>query len=324
MKPKVWITGPVADSALAPLREIAEVELRAAPETAPRDEVLAAVPGITGLMPINGARVDADVMDAAGPSLKVIAQFGVGYDNIDVAAATARGIPVTNTPDVLVNATADLAFGLLIAAGRHFAEGRSAARLDRWQWAQGLLWGQEISGSTLGILGMGRIGAALARRAHGFGMRILYHSRRRKPEVEFALGCEYRSFDDLLVQSDFLSLHCALTPDTRKIINAAALAKMKPTATLINTGRGGLVDQAALLEAVREGQLASAGLDVTDPEPPAPDDPILHTRNILVTPHMGSCSVTARTGMTRLCVENTIAVLTGKRPPNCVNPEVLG
>jgi glyoxylate reductase len=323
MKPRIWITGPVAEGALGPLRGIAAVEIRPDPEKAAPEEMLARVPGLAGLLPVNGARVDARVMDAAGPSLRVVSQFGVGYDNVEVTAATSRRIPVTNTPDVLVNATADVAFGLLLAAARRFGEGQAAAREDRWQWAQGLLWGQEVSGATLGILGLGRIGTAVARRAQGFGMRVLYHSRKRKPEVEFALGCEYRSFTDLLAEADFLSLHCALTPETRQMVNGEALERMKRTAVLVNTGRGGLLDQEALLRAVREGRIAGAGLDVTDPEPPPPDDPILHTPGIFVTPHLGSASVAARTGMTRVCVRNLVAVLTGQRPPDCVNPEVL-
>jgi glyoxylate reductase len=323
MKPRVWITGPVAEQELRPLRDVADVSVRRDPEKAPADEMLAGVPGLAGLLPVNGARVDGAVMDAAGSSLRVISNFGVGYDNVDAAAATERGIIVTNTPDVLVPATADVAFGLLIAAGRRFGEGQAAALEDRWQWAQGLLWGQEVSGATLGILGLGRIGTAVARRAQGFGMRVLYHSRTRKPEVEFALGCEYRSFEELLAEADFLSLHCALTPDTRHILNAAALDRMKHTAVLVNTGRGGLVDQPALIQAVREGRIAGAGLDVTDPEPPAPDDPVLHTPGIYVTPHIGSASVTGRSGMTRVCVSNLVAVLTGRRPPDCVNPQVL-
>lgn len=321
--PRVWITGPVAESALGPLREVAEVAIRAEPVKAAPEEMLPQVPGLSGLLPVNGARVDAAVMDAAGPSLRVVSTFGVGYDNIEVAAATERRIVVTNTPDVLVNATADVAFGLLLAAGRRFGEGVQAALEDRWQWAQGLMWGQEVSGSTLGILGLGRIGTAVARRAQGFGMRVIYHSRRRKPEVEFALGCEYRSLEDLLAGSDFLSIHCALTPDTRHILNRESLVRMKRSAVVVNTGRGGLIDQAALLDAIRNGVIAGAGLDVTDPEPPAPDDPILHTQGIYVTPHIGSCSVAARTGMTAVCVRNLVAVLTGQRPPNCVNPSVL-
>jgi glyoxylate reductase len=324
MKPRVWITGPVAEAELAPLREVAEVNIRPAPEKAPPEEVLAGVPGLAGLLPVNGAGVNGAVMDAAGPGLRVVSTFGVGYDNVDVAAATARRIPVTNTPDVLVDATADVAFGLLIAAARRFGEGQVAARENRWQWAQGLMWGRDISGATLGILGLGRIGTAVARRAQGFGMRLLYHSRSRKAEVEFALGCAYRSLDDLLAESDFLSLHVALKPETRHILNAGALAKMKASAVVVNTGRGGLIDQAALIAAVREGRIAGAGLDVTDPEPPAPDDPILHTPGIFVTPHIGSASHVARGGMTRVCVRNLVAVLTGRRPPNCVNPEVFG
>lgn len=323
MQPRVWITGPVAEAALAPLRAVAAVTLRPTPEKALREEILASIPGLTGVLPVNGARVDAEAMDAAGGSLRVVSTFGVGYDNVEVAAATQRGIVVTNTPDVLVDATADVAFGLLIAAGRRFGEGQAAAVEDRWQWAQGLLWGQEVSGSTLGILGLGRIGTAVARRAQGFGMRVLYHSRKRKPEVEFALGCEYRPLPELLAEVDFLSLHCALTPDTRHVLNTEALGRMKRTAVVINTGRGGLIDQAALIQAVRDGRIGGAGLDVTDPEPPAPDDPILHTPGIFVTPHIGSCSVRARTGMTRVCVTNLVAVLTGERPPNCVNPDVL-
>lgn len=318
-KPIVWITGPVAEVALAPLRDVAELRLRRAPERATPEEMKAGAAGVSGLLPVNGAGVDAAVLEAAGADLRVVANFGVGYDNVDVAACSARQVIVTNTPDVLTDATADVAFGLMLAAGRRFAEGVMAARDDRWQWAQGLLWGHDVSGATLGIVGMGRIGATVARRAQGFGMRVLYHSRRRRPELEAALGVQYRSLPELLGEADFVSLHTALTPETRHILNAEALARMKPTALLVNTGRGGLVDQRALLEAVREGRIAGAGLDVTDPEPPAPDDPILHEPRILVTPHIGSASVKARTAMTRVCVTNLLAALRGEAPPNRVN-----
>lgn len=324
MRPRVWITSPVAEAELEPLRAAAEVEVRPDPLKPGLDEMLAKAPGLAAIIPCNGAPVNAAVMDAAGDTLHVIANFGVGYDNVEVKAATARGIPVSNTPDVLVNATADIAFGLLIAAGRRFGEGLEAAREGRWGWAQGLMWGQEVSGATLGILGLGRIGTAVARRAQGFGMRVLYHTRHRKPEVEFALGCEYVPFDELLARADFLSLHCALTPDTRHIIDADALARMKRTAVLVNTGRGGLVDQAALIRAVKEGRLAGAGLDVTDPEPPPAADPVLNTKGVFVLPHIGSASHVARGGMTRVAVRNVLAALNGERPPNCVNREVLG
>jgi glyoxylate reductase len=208
----------------------------------------------------------------------------------------------------------------MLAAARRFGEGSAAARADRWQWAQALLWGHDVSTATLGIVGMGRIGAAVARRAQGFGMRVIYFSRRRRPELEAALGLQYRSPDELLAEADFVSLHCALTPETRHILNAAAFARMKPTALVVNTGRGGLIDQPALLQAVQAGRIAGAGLDVTDPEPPLPDDPILHEPRILVTPHIGSASVMARTAMTRVCVTNLLAVLRGETPPNRVNP----
>src|SRR5579862_556221 len=258
MKPRVWITGPVAESALGPLREVADVEMRPEPEAAPREMMHARIGGLAGIIPVNGARVDSSLLEKAG-ELRAVANFGVGYDNVDVPAATARGIPVSNTPDVLVEATADLAFGLLIAAGRRFGEGQAAALEGRWAWAQGLLWGQEVSGATLGILGMGRIGAAVARRAQGFGMRVLYYSRDRKPAVESALGCRFVPFEGLLEASDFLSLHCALTAETRGILDERALGLLKPSAVVVNTGRGALIDQPALIRAVREGRIAGAG-----------------------------------------------------------------
>jgi glyoxylate reductase len=323
-RPIIWITGPVAENVLAPLREVAEIRLRAEANPAPPEEMVANAPGLTGMLTVNGARVDDTVLQAAGPGFKIVANFGVGYDNVDVAACSARGVMVTNTPDVLTEATADVAFGLLLAAARRFPEGTAAAHADRWKWAQALLWGQDVAGATLGILGLGRIGAAVARRAQGFQMRLLYHSRRRKPELEAALGLSYRPFPDLLAESDFVSIHCALTPETRQILNAGAFRQMKPTAIVVNSGRGGLVDQAALLEAVRTGQIAGAGLDVTEPEPPAPNDPILHEPRIVVTPHIGSASVRARTGMTRVCVENLLAALRGEAPPNWVNPVASG
>jgi glyoxylate reductase len=322
-KPVVWITGPVAEAALGPLREAAEVRGRAAPERATPEEMQAGAGGVTGLLPVNGARVDTSVLEAAGPGLRIVANFGVGYDNVDVGACTARRVMVTNTPDVLTEATADVAFGLLLATARRFPEGVEAARAGRWQWAQGLLWGPDVAGATLGIIGIGRIGAAVGRRARGFGMRLLYFSRHRKPELEAALEIQYRPLPDLLAEADFITLHCALTPETRGLLNAEAFGRMKPHAVVINSGRGGLIDQPALLEAVRAGRIAGAGLDVTDPEPPDPEDPILHEPRILVTPHIGSASVGARTGMTRVCVNNLLAALRGELPPNLVNPEAI-
>lgn len=323
MKPKVWVTGPVVERELEALREIADVELRHEVAKPSEAEMAERARELSIIIPVLGAPITARVLEAGRGSLRGIANFAVGFDNIDIPAATAAGIPVSNTPDVLVDATADIAFGLIIAAGRRFGDAIEA-RENRWAWAQALLLGSEVSGATLGILGLGRIGTAVARRAQGFGMRVIYYSRQRKPEVEFALGCRPVSFEELLAESDFLSLHCALTPDTRHILNSEALSRMKSTAVVVNTGRGGLIDQAALIEAVKSGKLAGAGLDVTDPEPPAADDPILHTPGIFVLPHIGSASWVARAGMTRVAARNAIAMLQGERPPNCLNPEVLG
>jgi glyoxylate reductase len=320
-RPRIWITGPVADSALEPLRAVAEVSTRNAPERPSDAEMREGARGLTGLVPVNGARVDEGVLDAAGDSLRIVANFAVGYDNVDVPTCTARGILVSNTPDVLVEATADVAFGLILAAARRFGEGEACARDGRWAWAQSLLWGQDVSGATLGIVGMGRIGAAVARRALGFRMRLLYCSRRRKPELEAALGIRFRPFDQLIAEADIISLHCALTPETRHILNADAFARMKPSAIVVNTGRGGLVDQPALIAAVREQRIAGAGLDVTDPEPPSLDDPVLHEPRIVVTPHIGSASVGGRTGMTRVVADNLLAALEGRRPPTLINPD---
>lgn len=320
---RVWITGPVAESALAPLRELAEVTWREEPERATPEEMRQGAAGMWGILPVNGARVDRAVIEAAGPQLQIVANFAVGYDNVEIAAATERGVMVTNTPDVLVEATADVAWGLMLAAGRRFGEGYHCARDGRWGWAQALLWGRDVYGSTLGIVGLGRIGTAVARRAQGFQMPLLYHSRTRKKELEVALGIEYRSLEDLLAESDFVSLNCALTPETRHLMGREQFAQMKPSAVLVNTGRGGLVDQAALLEAVQAGAIAGAGLDVTDPEPPPLDDPILQEPRIVVMPHIGSASWKGRTGMTQVCVTNLLAALRGERPPNLLNPDAL-
>lgn len=323
MKPRVWISNPLIESEIEVLHDQVDADIRPHAHRATAEEVCSAAPGACGLLVAYGAEVGPAAMDAAGDSLKIIANFGVGYDNIDVDAATERNILVSNTPNVVVDATADLTFGLLIAAARRFGEGQTRAHEDRWLEAQASLLGQQVSGATLGIIGLGRIGAAVARRAGGFGMRVIYHSRTAKPDLEFALGIQPVALDTLLREADFITLHCALNEETRHILDAASFARMKRTAVVINTGRGGLIHQDALRHAVRGGLIAGAGLDVTDPEPPAPDDPILHTPGIFVVPHLGSASYQARAGMTRMCVENILATLKGEPPPNCVNREVL-
>jgi glyoxylate reductase len=272
-----------------------------------------------GLLCLLTDRIDAALMDAA-PGLKVISQIAVGFDNIDVAAATARDIRVGNTPGVLTDATADLAFALLMAAARRIGEGIDYVRAGKWTtWGLTLLMGQEINGRTLGIIGMGRIGQAVAKRARGFDMKILYTGRNRNTQAEADLGAEYRSLDDLLRESDFVSLHTSLNAESRGMIGERELALMKPTAVLINTARGPVVDQDALVEALKDGKIAAAALDVTDPEPLPADHQLLNLPNAIVLPHIGSATVAARTKMCRMAIQNLMAGLSGDDLPYPVN-----
>jgi glyoxylate reductase len=289
----------------------------------PRDVLLEKIRGIDGLLCLLTEKIDGELLDTIGPQIEVISQMAVGFDNVDVAAATARRIPVGNTPGVLTETTADLAFALLLAAARRLGEGERYVRGRHWQtWSPNLLLGSEVHGSTLGIIGLGRIGQAVARRAKGFGMKLLYANRTRYPELESTLGIEYTDQETLLGQSDFVSLHCALNADTRGLMSDRQFALMKPTAILINTTRGPVVNQAALYRALANGTIAYAALDVTDPEPIHPDDPLLTLDNLVIVPHIASATVATRNKMATLAAENLIAGLKGERLPNCVNPEV--
>ena len=268
-------------------------------------------------------RIDSALMDAA-PSVKVISNIAVGFDNIDVRAATERGIICTNTPGVLTDTTADLAFALILAAGRRLGEAERYVRAGRYkQWQVDLLTGWDIWGATLGVFGMGRIGQAVARRGRGFRMRVLYYDPlRHSATVEHELGVEYASKDEVLARSDFVTLHCALTPETHHLIGAAELQAMKSTAVLVNTSRGPVIDEAALADALAAGTIAAAGLDVFENEP-AVHPKLLELENVLAVPHIASASVRTRTRMCIVAAENMLAGLTGRRPPNIVNPEVL-
>ena len=268
-------------------------------------------------------RIDADLMDAA-PGVRVVSNIAVGFDNIDVRAATERGIICTNTPGVLTDTTADLAFALILAAGRRLGEAERYVRAGRYkQWRVDLLTGWDIWGSTLGVFGMGRIGQAVARRGRGFRMRVLYYDPfRHSPEVEHELGVEYAPKNELLARADFVTMHCALTPETHHLIGAAELEAMKSTAVLVNTSRGPVVDEAALADALAAGTIAAAGLDVFENEP-AVHPKLLELENVLVVPHIASASVRTRTRMCTQAAENMLAGLDGRRPPNIVNPEVL-
>jgi glyoxylate reductase len=277
---------------------------------------------IDGLLCLLSDRVDADLIQAARPRLNVISQMAVGVDNIDVQAATAAGIPVGHTPGVLTDTTADFAFALLMAAARRIGEGERLVRAGRWRtWGPTLLMGQDVHGATLGIIGMGRIGLAVARRARGFDMRIIY-SDTREVAAARPIGAEYRPLEAVLAASDFISLHTPLTPETYHLIGAEAFKRMKSTCVLINTARGPVVDPDALYHALVSGQIAYAALDVTEPEPIPVDSPLLTLENCLVVPHIASSSTATRTRMAVMAAENLLAGLAGKRLPYCANPQV--
>lgn len=281
-------------------------------------ELLAAVAGKTGLLSLLTDAIDAEVI-ANAPDLRVISNCAVGVDNIDVAAASCRNIAVGNTPDVLTDATADLAFALLLCAARRIPEGSQYVKAGLWKtWDLELLLGADLAGKTLGIVGFGRIGRAVARRSSGFGMHVVYCD----PTPQSASDAVRVTFDELLSESDFVSLHVPLSETTRHLINDATLAKMKPSAILINTSRGPVVDHSALYGALREGRLFAAGLDVSEPEPLPPESPLLGLPNCIVLPHLGSASVRTREQMAVLAAENLIAGVQGRRLPHCVNPEV--
>lgn len=275
--------------------------------------------GVDGLLCLITDRVDGALMDSIGSQLKVISQMAVGVDNIDLAAARLRGIPVGHTPGVLTEATADLAFALLLAAARCLLEGVEYIRAGKWRtWEPKALLGADLHGATLGIIGLGRIGKAVARRASGFEMRILAYNPNLPQQEADTVHARLVDFDTLLRESDFVTLHTPLTPQTRGLINRDALAKMKPTAILVNTARGPIVDSQALYDALKNGVIGSAALDVTDPEPLPPDNPLLTLPNLIVVPHIGSASVWTRDQMAIMAAENLIAGVTGKPLPHAV------
>lgn len=288
-------------------------------ETPPsRDILLEKTRTVDGLVCLLSDPIDAEIIHHAG-NLKVISQVAVGVDNIDLAAAAARGIPVGHTPDLLTDATADMAFTLLLAAARRLGEAMDYARGGKWKtWGLTTLLGEDVYKATLGIIGLGRIGQAVARRARGFDMHILYHNRNRHPEVEAALGITCASLDDLFRQSDFISLHLPLTAETAGMVGAPEFAIMKPHAVLVNTARGGVVDTEALVTALKTGQIGYAALDVTDPEPLPPSHELYSLPNAIVVPHIGSATRTARNNIALLAVDNLIAGLKGEPLPKSV------
>jgi glyoxylate reductase len=319
MNQKVYVTRHLPQVALGRLMAVCDVEIWDEEFPPPYEVLVEKVADKDGLICLLTDRIDANLMDAAS-NLKVISQIAVGYDNVDVNAATRRKIPVGNTPGVLTDATADFAFTLLTCAARRVVEGMDYVRDDKWKtWGLTLLLGQDIFGATLGIVGMGRIGQAMAKRAAGFDMRILYYSRERKPAAEAAFGAKYVDFEMLLQESDYISVHVNLTDETRGLFDVDAFVRMKETAVLINTARGPVVDPDALYDALKAGQIAYAALDVTDPEPLPVDHKLLTLSNIIVVPHIASATITSRTKMAMMAVDNCIAGVTGQPLPFPVN-----
>jgi glyoxylate reductase len=323
-RPKVFVARRIPEAGLSVVTGATDATVWPDDLPPPRDELLRSVAGCDGVLTLLTDRVDDEFLDAAGPQLKVVSNYAVGFDNVDVPACTARGIPVGNTPGVLTETTADLAFALMMAAARRLPEGDRYVRAGKWKtWGPMLLLGPDVHGATIGIVGFGRIGQAVARRAAGFGMRILYHDvHQADPAVEAEHSATFLPLEKLLAQADFVSLHVNLTPETRGLINAEKLSWMKSTAILVNTSRGPVVDGAALATALRDGQIFAAALDVTDPEPIPTDDPLLSLDNCLVVPHIASASNATRSKMAEMAAANLLAGLRGERLPTPVNPEV--
>ncbi len=322
MKPKVYVTRLLPKPAMDRINSYCDAKIWEGDLPPPRGTIIENIADAEGLLCLLTDKIDAPLMDKA-PKLKVISNIAVGFDNIDIDAAAKRGIVVGNTPGVLTETTADFAFALMLAAGRRVAEGDRNVRAGKWKtWGPMILLGQDVFGSSLGIIGMGRIGVAVARRAKGFGMKIMYSDViRQQPQTEKELGLEYVEMEKLLAESDFITLHTNLTPETHHLIGQEQFKKMKRTCILINTSRGPIVDNMALYEALRDGKIAYAGLDVTEPEPIPIDHPLLKLENIIIAPHIASASVTTRTKMGMMAAENLIAGLKGEPLPNPVNPK---
>jgi glyoxylate reductase len=323
-RPRVFVTQPIAESALARLRAVADVEVNAdSSRVLPKDKLIEGVKRCDILLSLLHDTVDADVL-AANPNLKAVSSMNITQDRIDLAAATARGIPVTNIPAIVTDATADIGFGLLLSVARNIALGDKLFRQGTYPGSQSNhLAGAAVSGKTLGLVGFGRIGQALARRGRGFDMKIVYADPRRLlPEDEAKFDARHLSFEELLRSADFVSLHPQLSPATRHLMSDAQFALMKPTAFVINTSRGPVIDEAALVRALKEKKIAGAGLDVYEHEPQVSPE-LTAMPNVVLTPHLGSAVLELREGMAHVVVDNTIALIEGKPPVSCLNPDVL-
>lgn len=325
-KPKVFVSRIIPEPALERIKAICEAEVWKERLPPPRSVLLEKVAAKDGVITLLTDRVDEELLESAGESLKVVSNYAIGVDNVDIAAATARKILVCNTPDVLTETTADLTFALILSGSRRLIEGVELVRRGDWlTWEPQLLLGQDVFGATLGVVGLGRIGAAVARRgANGFGMKVIYLDPEPTSAVELELGARRaNSLEELLGEADVVSLHAPLTPETHHMLNDETLALMKDSAVLINTARGPLIDTDALTRALQESRIAFAGLDVTEPEPLPADHPLVGLQNCIVVPHIGSASKATRRKMATMAAENLLSALRGERPPHAVNPEVL-
>lgn len=328
-KPRLYITREIFEEALKRLDGVYEYEIWDRYQHPPYEFLKKKLRDFDAVLSMATDRFDCEMLGSISPRVRIIANMAVGYDNIDVECATRHGVYVTNTPEVLTEATADLAFALILAVARRIVEADHFVRWGEW-WRTGtplhpkMMLGVDLYGKTLGIIGMGRIGSAVARRARAFGMRIIYYNRRRLPEkLERELGAEYRDLDDLLSSSDIISIHVPLTKETRHLINRERLSKVKRGAIIINTSRGAVIDTEALVEALEKGLIAGAGLDVYEEEPLNPNHPLTRFKNVVLTPHIGSATRETRLAMALLAVENLVAFAAGKEPPTLVNREVL-
>ena len=320
----IYVTRMVPEANLERLRQLFDVEINDMDRPLTREELLAKVAGRDGIISFLTDRIDGELLDAAGPQLKIVANFAVGFNNLDVEAATRRGIVLTNTPGVLDDATATLTLALLLATARRVVEADRYIRAGRWTsaWSPTFFVGQDVAGKALGIVGAGRIGRNVARKARAFDMRILYTKRHRDEDFERETGAVFMDKDRLLAEADFVSLHVPLLPETHHYIGARELSTMKPSAILINASRGPVVDEKALVEALRNGTIWGAGLDVFEDEPAlAPG--LAELENVVIVPHIASATPATRTAMGDAAIDNLVAVLSGEPPPSCVNPDVL-
>jgi len=322
-QPKIYVTRQLPEETLTPMRACGDLNMWESDQAIPRETLLQKIADTEALLGMITERIDDNLLDHA-PQLKIVANMAMGYDNVDVPALTRRGILLTNTPGVLTETTADLTFALILGIARRVGEGERRVRSGQWPaWSPFVFLGTDVHHATLGIIGLGRIGTEVAKRAQSFDMRVLYHNRSQNKDAEERFGCERMDLDTLLSKSDFVVVLVSLSPETRQLISAPQLRRMKPTAFLINAARGPIVDSLALYEALRDNEIAGAALDVTDPEPLPADNPLLSLDNCLVVPHVGSASITTRARMATLAADNITAFLSGQRPPTPVNPEVL-